>query len=88
MHERCEHCNQHFAPEPGFYFGAMFISYILSGFFCVGVVALLHWVLGWGLIASFVVLLSILTILFVWFFRIARSLWIHLNVRYVPGHPS
>ena len=27
MHERCDVCGQSFDPEPGFYFGAMFVSY-------------------------------------------------------------
>ena len=29
MHEKCAFCNQDFEPEPGFYFGALFISYTL-----------------------------------------------------------
>ena len=27
MHENCPHCGQTFYPEPGFYFGAAYISY-------------------------------------------------------------
>jgi len=85
MDARCRACNQDLAPEPGFYYGAMFLSYILSGFFSIGLVALLHWVLGLGLIVSFLILIAILAVLFVWFFRISRSLWIHINVKYRPG---
>ena len=32
MREECTHCRQDFFPEPGFYYGAMFISYIFMGF--------------------------------------------------------
>jgi uncharacterized protein (DUF983 family) len=30
MHKNCQHCGSTFEPEPGFYFGAMFVSYALS----------------------------------------------------------
>ena len=30
MHDYCPHCGASFEPEPGFYFGAMFVSYALS----------------------------------------------------------
>ncbi|MEL6718022.1 MAG: DUF983 domain-containing protein, partial [Bacteroidota bacterium] len=29
MHERCPNCNFNNFPEPGFYYGAMFMSYII-----------------------------------------------------------
>lgn len=30
MNPGCSHCNSTFEPEPGFYYGAMFVSYALS----------------------------------------------------------
>lgn len=30
MHRNCPNCGSTFEPEPGFYFGAMFVSYALS----------------------------------------------------------
>ncbi len=30
MYDRCSHCSVTFEPEPGFYFGAMFVSYAIS----------------------------------------------------------
>lgn len=30
MHSHCPHCNQRFEPEPGFFFGAMYVSYAFS----------------------------------------------------------
>lgn len=30
MHEKCEHCNFKFEVEPGFFYGAMFVSYVFS----------------------------------------------------------
>ncbi|HMR44207.1 MAG TPA: DUF983 domain-containing protein [Saprospiraceae bacterium] len=85
MPQQCSHCRQSYWPEPGFYYGAMFLSYIFTGFFCLGFVAIVHWVLGLSLFASFGLLLFVLAILFVFFFRFARVIWIHINVRYDPS---
>jgi len=36
MHAHCSHCNLHYEREPGFFFGAMFVSYALAaGWFMV-----------------------------------------------------
>ncbi len=84
MPRECPHCGQDFEPEPGFYYGAMFISYIFTGFFCLGFIMILHWVIGWSTAASFGALIAILAILFVYIFRLARSIWININVKYDP----
>lgn len=85
MPKYCSYCNQNYWPEPGFYYGAMFIGYIFTGFFCLGFVMIIHWVFGVGLIGSFMALLTVLAVLFVYFFRLARSIWIHLNIKYDPS---
>jgi hypothetical protein len=43
MHERCSRCRQSFDPEPGFYQGAMYVSYAftLALAFIVSVIMLL-----------------------------------------------
>src|SRR5688500_8451029 len=33
MHEHCSCCDQSFTPEPGYYFGAMFVSYAINAAF-------------------------------------------------------
>jgi len=84
MPERCPHCGQSYLPEPGFYYGAMFISYILFGWFSIFFVLFLHWVLDWSMLASFSLLIAIGMLLFVYVFRLSRSIWINLMVRYNP----
>jgi len=84
MHKKCEACGLDFEPEPGFYYGAMFLSYIFTAFFTLGLVMFLHWVLKWSMSSSFIVLLLILGILFVWFFRVARSAWLGIVTKYSP----
>ncbi len=85
MKDECEHCGENFMPEPGFYYGAMFISYIFMGWFCIGFAAFFHWVLGWSLEASFGLLIAFCVVFFVAIFRLARSIWINLNVSFDPG---
>ena len=85
MHKRCEVCDLNFEPEPGYYFGAMFMSYGISAFFFLGIAAVLYFafhlgpnpILGW---IVFIGILSFLKIL-----RLSRSLWIHIMTRYEPG---
>ncbi len=82
MPERCDKCGQNYMPEPGFYYGSMFISYIFTGFFCLGFVLFFHWGLGWSTGASFGLLIAIGAILFVFIFRFARSIWINLIIKF------
>ena len=84
QYTHCPACGQTYFPEPGFYYGAMFISYIGSGFFCLGVVMSLHWVLGWSMLASFITLIALVAILFVWWFRVSRSAFLNLVYGYKP----
>jgi uncharacterized protein (DUF983 family) len=82
--DQCPKCGQNFFPEPGFYYGAMFISYIGSAFFCLGFVMLLHWILDWSIAGSFAALLAVAGLLFVWWFRFSRSAYFHLVTKYKP----
>ena len=84
MHDRCPHCGQTYMPEPGFYYGAMFLSYIMVGFFSLGLTLSLVFAADWSVEGAFALLLAILAIFYVWIFRMARTLWIHIVVRYDP----
>ena len=84
MLNRCPHCNQKYMLEPGFYFGAMFISYGITGWLCLAIVGGCMLVFGMNVWTSFGLLILICAILYVWFFRISRSIWIHGWVKYDP----
>lgn len=84
MRDECPNCGQDFMPEPGFYYGAMFISYIITGWFSIGFVLFFHWVLDWSTAASFGLLIAISLIYFVYIFRLARSIWLNINYKYDP----
>ncbi|MCB0617609.1 MAG: DUF983 domain-containing protein [Saprospiraceae bacterium] len=85
MPDRCAVCGQNYMPEPGFYFGAMFISYIFTGFLFLGFVMFFHWVLDWSIAASFGLLFLFCAVFFVYFFRLARAMWLNINFKYDPA---
>jgi len=84
MLDRCKECNQNYTPEPGFYYGAMFISYIIMGWFCLFFMGFCILGLGWGVNGSFALLVFISVLMLVWIFRFSRSVWINFNVKYNP----
>lgn len=84
MLPRCPKCDLNYFPEPGYYYGAMFISYIWTAWFCLLFVALIHWILGWGVNTAFALLIIFLAINFVYIFRISRLMWLNINIRYDP----
>lgn len=80
----CDYCAESFLREPGFYIGAMYVSYALTVAMTVtafvGFILIfdfeLEYVLA-GLILAIIVLLPIL-------FRTARIMWINIFVKYDP----
>ncbi len=87
MVEDCPVCDQNFMPEPGFYYGAMLVSYILSSFFCLSFVYFCKLVLGYSTNKSFLLLILICSFAFIWVYRIARSIWINVHIPY-SGKPN
>ena len=82
MHEKCAHCGQRFEPEPGYYFGAMFISYIWTAWTALAIVGFCMLALDWSVEASFGLLIFVSALSYFFVMRISRSMYIHLDVRY------
>ena len=83
MNEKCTSCGQSFMPEPGYYFGAMFVSYAINAAFFIAV-----WVAMYVLMDDVTVSAMIIALIAVVFgllpvtFRLSRVLWIYIFVRY------
>ena len=84
MPERCIHCDQKTEPEPGFYFGAMFLSYLLTAFPLLGLGLALAFAFNQPMSNIIAALIFIAVLTFIKVLRFSRSLWIHLMVRYQP----
>lgn len=85
MNKQCPVCGQKFEPEPGFYYGAMFISYIFLGFFSLGLTGLLVFYFHVAFDIAFSILLATLALMFIWNLRFSRSIWIHLVIKFDPS---
>ena len=81
MHARCPNCGQSLDPEPGFFTGAMYVSYGLQ---VIGVFALflLAQVFVPGLsIAFYIMVISAFSLMLLPItFRLSRSIWLHLFI--------
>jgi hypothetical protein len=84
MLERCPKCDLNYFPEPGYYYGAMFISYIWTGWFSLMFVAIFTWGMGWSINSAFGLLIPFLLINFVYIFRSSRLMWLNINTKYDP----
>ena len=84
MHRNCSVCGQRFEPEIGFYYGAMFISYVFIAIFSLSLVGLCVFVFDLDVDLSFIILITCLALMFLWNLRFSRSIWIHLIVKYDP----
>jgi hypothetical protein len=77
MYKQCEHCHLIYEREPGFFFGAMFVSYILLvGWFIIWYLVetlYLHWDLLFFALAMGIsgIFLSPIT------FRWSRMIWLN-----------
>ncbi|GAA4374816.1 DUF983 domain-containing protein [Hymenobacter koreensis] len=91
MPEHCPVCGQTYEPEPGFYWGAMFISYAFTVAIFVTSGVLLYWLAGdpalWVYIAT-VSIAALLTMPLV--LRYSRALMLYLfgGVRYEPNRAA
>ncbi len=85
MYDNCPHCGQKYSLEPGFYYGAMFISYILSAFTMFGLFAIVKFGLGMDVVPAFISITIVMLGSLVWFFRISRVIWLHFFVTYAPN---
>lgn len=85
MPDHCLECGQSFMPEPGFYYGSMFLSYIMSGFTFLSIVALCIIVFKMSVNAAMGILVLIAILIYFPLLRFSRSLWINLMVKYKPN---
>jgi len=82
MNEHCSNCGQEFIPEPGFYFGAMFLSYIFSAWFLLLPTLLLVFYYDWSVNAAMGITLLLAALIYLRVLRGSRALWLHLMVKY------
>jgi uncharacterized protein (DUF983 family) len=78
MHEQCPVCGLRFEREPGYFTGAMYLSYGVAILGTAPVWLLMAW-LGRSLGEVLLVISPLLVLGCPWLFRYARVLWLHLD---------
>lgn len=82
MHERCSNCNLDFEPEPGFYFGALIISYGISSWLLLVPTLVLVLIYDWSVNAGMGFALVLAGLTYFTILRLSRSLYLHASMRY------
>jgi uncharacterized protein (DUF983 family) len=77
MHEHCSHCKTKFKIEPSFFSGAMYVSYAVGIAVAVGAFTIAYGMIGLGLKASFVAIVTTLIVLSPLITRVSRNIWIN-----------
>lgn len=80
MPDRCPNCGQDFIIEPGFYLGALWVSYPIVIALELIFIAISLFVFKQTLTVSFIVASFLLLLLSPVLIRVSRSLFIHMNV--------
>lgn len=78
MHDTCESCNFKFEKEPGFFFGAMFVSYAVTAAEFIAVFITSHFIFGLSLLTSFFMVIATAILLSGFNFRLSRTIWIYI----------
>jgi hypothetical protein len=97
MHASCSHCGEDFKREPGFFFGAAYVSYALTVAVWIAVlVALITFdALGWisysffeDTLLFFASGVITLVLLLPYLYRLSRSLWLNIFIKYEGQNPE
>lgn len=82
MHRRCPVCNLDFEPEPGFYFGALMISYGISSWLLLLPTLALVLYFDWEVMPAMGVTLFLAAVTYLKILRISRAIYLHVSMRY------
>lgn len=81
MRDNCKNCGRKFSMEPGFFFGAMYVSYALVVAEMISVAIIFKFILHVNNLPTFVAM-AITAVLFSKInFRLSRIIWMHLFMK-------
>lgn len=82
MHERCQKCNLDLEPEPGFYFGALMISYGISSWMLLLPALTLVFYFDWSVNGAMLFTLFFAALTYLKILRLSRAIYLHFSMRY------
>lgn len=91
MHKNCPVCDLHFEREPGFFFGAMYVSYAMTMAILLATAFVLYYFFNDPELVVYVVSVPVIVLLCLPFiFRFSRILYLHAfgGVSYDPKYSN
>ena len=85
MPENCPVCGQSFSPEPGFYFGASYVSYGITIAIMVPIFVLNYLILKIPFDTLLFSIIGLIVLLAPIIYILSRSIWINFFVSYEEG---
>ncbi|MGB1319197.1 MAG: DUF983 domain-containing protein [Flavobacteriales bacterium] len=84
MPDNCPVCDQKYWPEPGFYYGAMYVSYALTIALSVAVFVAMTVLWRFEILWYLGINAARILLLFPPIFRVSRSVWANMFIHYNP----
>jgi hypothetical protein len=82
MNKECTTCKFNYEPEPGFYFGSMYVAYALSSFYCLSFCFLSVFYFDFSIGKTSILLITTMLIIFIIIFRMSRLIWLSIYEYY------
>jgi len=79
MRPKCDNCQANFHPEPGFYLGAMYISYVINSFIFLFTALILTFYFDKSLLFTITSVLVLAVLLLPYTLRMSRTMWLWIN---------
>ena len=83
MHPHCDTCGLKYEKEPGFFFGAMFVSYALS-ITLAGITWFILTFLGFNFKVIIWTIIPVLIVAIPLLFKLSRSVWLNFFTNFDP----
>jgi hypothetical protein len=80
MPKNCPVCDTPFEPEPGFYFGAMFISYAIAAPTWLIIFAILYYLLGMSFEWIMLIVVIVQLLITPYLFHVSRAIYLYFHV--------
>ncbi|AEV33751.1 hypothetical protein Oweho_2791 [Owenweeksia hongkongensis DSM 17368] len=84
MHEQCSNCELRYEFEPGFFYGAMYVSYGLTVALGVATYVLMQMFFEASVAQIILVLIAVLIVGSPLVLRLSRIIWMNLFIKYEP----
>ncbi len=89
LHRTCPVCHRNFEKEPGFYWGAMFVSYALSVGYSLLAFGITWWFLpDMGILGYFIVVVSATVLVAPYLYALSKIIWANMFFSYLGSGPA